>query len=44
MDIEVKYVGKKILDEFVVGYGLDYCELYWNLLYIGMLKFEVYLN
>ena len=38
-DIEAKYVGKKIPDdEFVVGYGLDYGELYRNLPYIGTLK------
>lgn len=41
-DIEAKYVGKKIPDEFVVGYGLDYGELYRNLPYIGTLKPEVY--
>ncbi|MBU7202751.1 phosphoribosyltransferase, partial [Staphylococcus aureus] len=43
-DIEAKYVGKKIPDEFVVGYGLDYRELYRNLPYIGTLKPEVYSN
>ncbi|MCD8805266.1 hypoxanthine phosphoribosyltransferase [Staphylococcus warneri] len=41
-DIEAKYVGKKIPDEFVVGYGLDYGEHYRNLSYIGTLKPEVY--
>src|SRR5262245_15442258 len=29
--VEVKYVGFKIPDEFVVGYGLDYAEKYRNL-------------
>lgn len=29
-------------DYFVVGYGLDYAELYRNLPYIGILKREVY--
>ena len=29
-------------DEFVVGYGLDYDEIYRNLPYIGVLKPEVY--
>ncbi|MGJ5713495.1 hypoxanthine phosphoribosyltransferase [Staphylococcus auricularis] len=43
-DIEAKYVGKKILDEFVVGYGLDYDEHYRNLPYIGYLKEEIYSN
>ncbi|MBF7017895.1 hypoxanthine phosphoribosyltransferase [Staphylococcus durrellii] len=41
-NIEAKYVGKKIPDEFVVGYGLDYKELYRNLPYIGTLKPEIY--
>lgn len=41
-NIEAKYVGKKIPDEFVVGYGLDYGEHYRNLPYIGTLKPEVY--
>lgn len=43
-DIEAKYVGKKIPDEFVVGYGLDYDEHYRNLPYIGYLKEEIYSN
>lgn len=42
VDIEAKYVGEKIPDEFVVGYGLDYQEQYRNLPYIGLLKEEVY--
>ena len=29
--VEVKYVGFRIPDEFVVGYGLDYAERYRNL-------------
>src|ERR1700680_2368168 len=29
--VEVSYVGFKIPDEFVVGYGLDYAEKYRNL-------------
>ncbi|ARJ51053.1 hypoxanthine phosphoribosyltransferase [Staphylococcus lutrae] len=41
-DIEAKYVGKKIPDEFVIGYGLDYQEKYRNLPYIGTLKPEIY--
>ncbi|SUM25775.1 hypoxanthine-guanine phosphoribosyltransferase [Staphylococcus equorum] len=41
-NIEAKYVGKKIPDEFVVGYGLDYAEHYRNLPYIGTLKPEIY--
>lgn len=41
-DIQAKYVGREIPDEFVVGYGLDYDEKYRNLPYIGVLKPEVY--
>ena len=41
-DIQAKYVGREIPDEFVVGYGLDYAEKYRNLPYIGVLKPEVY--
>lgn len=40
--IAVHYEGAKIPDEFVVGYGLDYNDLYRNLPYIGVLKPEVY--
>lgn len=41
-EIEVKYVGFTIPNEFVVGYGLDYAERYRGLSYIGVLKPEVY--
>jgi len=37
-----KYVGTVIPKEFVVGFGLDYDELYRNLPYVGVLKPEVY--
>ena len=40
--VEVHYSGFSIPDAFVVGYGLDYAELYRNLPYIGILKPEVY--
>lgn len=40
--MEVKYVGFRCPNEFVVGYGLDYAGLYRNLPYIGVLKPEVY--
>ena len=33
--VEVKYIGFKIPDEFVVGYGIDYAEKHRNLKYIG---------
>ena len=41
-DIQAKYVGREIPDEFVVGYGMDYDEKFRNLPYIGILKREVY--
>ncbi len=41
-DITADYVGFTIPNEFVVGYGLDYREIYRNLPYIGILKPEVY--
>lgn len=40
--IETNYVGFRIPDKFVVGYGLDYAQLYRNLPYIGVLKPEIY--
>lgn len=36
--IPVDYCGFEIPDEFVVGYGLDYAELYRNLPFIGVLN------
>jgi hypoxanthine phosphoribosyltransferase len=42
VDIEVDYTGFTIPDQFVVGYGLDYGELYRNLRYVGVLRPEVY--
>ena len=32
----------EIEDLFVVGYGLDYNDLYRNLPYVGVLKDEIY--
>ena len=40
--IQADYVGFVVPDEFVVGYGLDYCQKYRNLPYIGVLKPELY--
>ncbi len=37
-----KYVGTTIPKEFVVGFGLDYEEMYRNLPYVGVLKPAVY--
>lgn len=42
VDIKPDYVGFVIPDEFVVGYGLDYAELYRNLPYVGVLAPHVY--
>lgn len=39
--VEVDYVGFRIGDEFVVGYGLDYQGRYRNLPYVGVLKGEI---
>lgn len=36
------YVGFRIPDRFVVGYGLDYAQRYRNLPYIGILKPSIY--
>lgn len=40
VDVDVDYVGFQIEDKFVVGYGLDYDQLYRNLPYIGVVEFE----
>ena len=37
MDVDVRYVGFDIPNEFVVGYGLDYAERYRNLPFVGTL-------
>ena len=36
--VPVKYTGFTIPNKFVVGYGLDYNEMYRNLPYVGVLK------
>ncbi|CAA2964469.1 hypoxanthine-guanine phosphoribosyltransferase [Olea europaea subsp. europaea] len=36
------YCGFECPDYFVVGYGMDFAELYRNLPYIGVLKPEIY--
>ncbi len=41
-EIYADYVGEKIPNEFVVGYGLDYNEKYRNLPFIGVLSSKVY--
>ena len=42
VEFQATYTGAEIPDEFVVGYGLDYAELYRTLPYVGVLKPEVY--
>ncbi len=36
--IDIHYLGFKIEDKFVVGYGLDFAQKYRNLPFIGILK------
>jgi hypoxanthine phosphoribosyltransferase len=42
VEVDVRYVGFEIPDEFVVGYCLDFNERYRNLPFIGVLKPECY--
>ena len=42
VDVPLDYIGFDIPNEFVVGYGLDYNEIYRNLPFIGVLKVELY--
>ena len=42
--VALDYVGFDIPNEFVVGYGLDYNELYRNLPFVGVLKPEMYIH
>jgi hypoxanthine phosphoribosyltransferase len=40
VDVDVDYTGFKVPDVFVVGYGLDYDQVYRNLPYIGKVVFD----
>lgn len=40
VDLNADYVGSSIPDEFVVGYGLDFAEMYRNLPFVGVVKPE----
>jgi hypoxanthine phosphoribosyltransferase len=40
--VPIKYVGFQIPNDYVVGYGLDYRELYRNLPFICTLRSSVY--
>ncbi len=42
VEVDCKYVGFEIANEFVVGYGLDYAEKYRNLRDIAVLAPHVY--
>jgi hypoxanthine phosphoribosyltransferase len=42
IEVDVKYVGFDIPNEFVVGYGLDYAERYRNLRDVAVLAPHVY--
>ncbi|MCU1480555.1 MAG: hpt [Subtercola sp.] len=42
IELDVRYVGFDIPNEFVVGYGLDYAEKYRNLKDIGVLSPHMY--
>jgi len=42
VNIPIRYKGFDLPDRFVVGYGLDYRELYRNLPFVGLLKPEVF--
>jgi hypoxanthine phosphoribosyltransferase len=42
VEVPVEYVGLQVPDAFVVGYGLDYQELYRNLPYLAQLRPEVF--
>lgn len=44
VEVGVDYVCFDIPDEFVVGYGLDFNQIYRNLPFVGVLKPEAYLN
>ncbi len=41
-EIKVDYLGFEVPNEFIVGFGLDYAEMYRNLPYVASLKEEVY--
>jgi hypoxanthine phosphoribosyltransferase len=42
VELDLRYVGFDIPNEFVVGYGLDYAERYRNLRVVGTLAPHVY--
>ena len=42
VDVKVDFLGVRVPDEFIVGYGLDYNEKYRNMPFVGVLKREIY--
>ncbi|XIF20516.1 MAG: hypoxanthine phosphoribosyltransferase [Acetilactobacillus jinshanensis] len=44
VDVKPNWVGFKVPNEFVVGYGMDYQGYYRNLPYVGILKPKIYKN
>jgi len=42
VEVDVRYVGFDIPNEFVVGYGLDYSERYRDLPFVGLLDPKMY--
>lgn len=42
VEVDVRYVGFDIPNEFVIGYGLDFAEKYRNLPFVGTLAPHVY--
>lgn len=42
VEVQVDFVGARVPDEFIVGYGLDYDEKYRNMPFVGVLKREIY--
>jgi hypoxanthine phosphoribosyltransferase len=41
VDIPIAFRGFQVPDRFVVGYGLDFRQLYRNLPYLGVLSDDV---
>ena len=37
-DFEADYIGVRIPDEFIVGYGLDYAEKFRHLPYVAVVE------
>lgn len=42
VEVKVDYLGFEVPNEFIIGYGLDYAEMYRNLPYVASLKESVY--